>query len=58
MAHVLQCGDVIPGCAAVLEADGEDDLLAKVSEHAKNDHQLDEIDDETLAAVRSKIRTS
>lgn len=57
MPHVLQCGDVIPGCAAVFEADTEDQLLAEVGEHARQDHDIEEIDAETLAVVRSKIRT-
>lgn len=57
MPHVLQCGDVIPGCAAVFEADTEDLLLAEVGEHARRDHDIEEIDDATLDVVRSKIRT-
>lgn len=57
MTHVLQCGDVIPGCAAVFAADTEEKLLAEVGEHAREDHDIEEIDADTLAAVRSKIRT-
>ncbi len=57
MTHVLQCGDVIPGCAAVFQADTEDALLAEVGAHARDDHGIEEIDDDTLAVVRSKIRT-
>lgn len=58
MSQVLQCGDVIPGCAAVFEADTEEGLLAQVGEHAKNDHDIAEIDDATLAVVKSKIRST
>lgn len=58
MTHKLQCGDVIPGCAMVLEADGEEALLGKVADHARDDHGLEEIDDATLAAVRSNIQTT
>lgn len=56
MPHAFECGDVIPGCAASFEADTEEKLLAEVGEHARSDHDIEEIDADTLAVVRSKIR--
>ncbi len=58
MTHSLSCGDVVPGCATVLEGDSEDELLGKVTAHAKDDHGLTEIDDATLAQVKGAIRTT
>lgn len=58
MTHSLSCGDVVPGCATVLEADNEDELLGKVTTHARDDHGLTEIDDATLAQVKGAIRTT
>lgn len=56
MTHTLQCGDVIPGCAAVLEGDSEDELMTKVADHAEADHGITEIDDETLSQVKAAVR--
>lgn len=56
MTHTLRCGDVIPGCQAVLRGDSEQDLLAEVVAHARDDHGLADIDDPTLAQVRGAIR--
>lgn len=56
MAHVIACGDVIPGCSAVFEAPDEATLLADVASHAGEDHGITEISPEVLAAVRAAIR--
>jgi predicted small metal-binding protein len=58
MSVNLSCGDVIPGCAAVFEADSESELLGLISAHAAADHDLTDIDDDTLTAVKSAITTS
>lgn len=58
MSVNLSCGDVIPGCAAVFEADSEDELLGQVASHAADDHGITEIDADTLAKVKSVIRPS
>ena len=41
MAHAFECGDVIPGCAAVFEADTEGKLVAEVGEHARAVHGIE-----------------
>lgn len=56
MAHMLSCGDVIPGCAVVLEGATEDELMASVASHAKHDHGITDIGDDVMAAVRAAIR--
>lgn len=51
------CGDVVPGCDARWTADGEDDILTLVAQHAAADHGLTEIPDELVDAVRANIVT-
>lgn len=58
MAHVLACGDVIPGCSAVLTGADESDLLQQVADHAEAEHGLTEISADVLEAVRAAIRTA
>lgn len=58
MTQTLQCGDVIPGCAAVFHDPTEEGLLGQVAKHAEDDHGISEIDDATLAAVKGAIRTT
>ncbi|MEO6653818.1 MAG: DUF1059 domain-containing protein [Ilumatobacteraceae bacterium] len=58
MSQHLKCGDVVPGCEATFESDTEDGLLQQVAKHAADDHGMTEIDDATLAQVKSKITES
>ena len=55
MAKTLQCSDVVPGCAAEFHDETEDGLLAQVAAHAQADHDMSEIDDDTLAAAKGAI---
>ena len=57
MSHHLSCGDVVPGCQATFESETEDDLVQQVAQHAAADHGMTDIDDATLAQVKSKITT-
>lgn len=49
------CGDVVPGCEASWVCSTEDDILARVAVHAREDHGMTDISPELVAAVRSKI---
>ncbi len=51
----LACGAIVPGCAAVLEAESEETLLAKVGEHAAKAHGLDELSADLREQVRANI---
>lgn len=42
----------------MFEGDTEDELLTQVAAHARDDHQMAEIDDATLGQVKGAIRTS
>lgn len=55
MARTLRCGDVVPGCAAEFHDGTDDGLLAQIAAHAAADHDMSEIDDDTLAAVKGAI---
>ena len=55
MAKKLACGDVVEGCAWSITAKDEEELYQKISEHAKDTHNMSEIPDELLQKVKSKI---
>ena len=40
MAKVLRCGDLMPGCNAVIEGKDEAEVMAKKAEHAKTPHKM------------------
>lgn len=51
----LACGDLAPGCAAVLEAETEEEIPRIAAKHAVEDHGLS-VDEALVAAVKSAIR--
>ncbi len=56
MAKELRCGDLMPGCQAVIEGKDEAEVMAKAAEHAKTAHGLQQIPPEVASKVRSAIR--
>lgn len=56
MAKVVRCRDVGFDCDGVVWAEIEAELLAKVAEHAKNEHNIDEVTPEIVAKVKSAIQ--
>lgn len=56
MVKTLQCGDVFPGCDAEFDASDEPAVLAQAALHAIEQHEVTELDDDTVAAVRAAIR--
>jgi len=56
MAKELKCGDLMPGCKAVVEGKDEDEVVAKAAEHAKSAHGLQQITPELASKVRSAIK--
>jgi len=53
---VVRCREVGFDCDGVVRAETEEELLAKVVEHAKTVHNLKEITDEIVEKVKSVIR--
>jgi len=56
MAKVLRCGDVMPGCNAVIEGKDEAEVMTKGAEHAKTAHQMTSIPPDVAAKVKAAIR--
>jgi predicted small metal-binding protein len=57
MAKVLRCGDLMPGCNAVIEGKDEAEVMAKGVEHAKTAHKITTIPPEMAAKVKAAIKT-
>jgi predicted small metal-binding protein len=53
----LRCGDVVNGCAVVVEGKDEAEVLRHAAEHARKDHGVNEITPELAAKVKAAIRT-
>lgn len=49
------CGDVVPGCEARWVCSDDEELLAMVAAHARDDHGLVEIPAELVEQVKSRI---
>ena len=56
MAKVLRCGDLMPGCKAVIEGKDVDEVMTKGAEHAKTVHDMETIPADVLAQVRAAIK--
>lgn len=51
----FSCGDVVPGCKAVFQAEDESGILAQVGTHALKDHGMTAIPDALVQQVRTHI---
>ncbi len=56
MTKVLKCGDLMPGCKAVIEGKDEAEVMAKGAEHAKTAHKITTIPPEMVAKVKAAIK--
>jgi predicted small metal-binding protein len=54
----FHCGDVVPGCEASWVCSTDEELLARVAEHAAAAHGIQEVSPELVAAVRQHITTA
>jgi predicted small metal-binding protein len=54
----FQCGDVVPGCEASWVCSTEEEILARVAEHAAASHGIQQVSPELVAAVRQRITTA
>lgn len=50
------CGDVVPGCDAVVEGADENEILQKAAAHAASVHEMAEVPAELVTQIRSRIR--
>ena len=51
----LSCGDLMPGCKAVIEGKDVAEVLVKAAEHAKKDHGISAIPPEMVPKVQAAI---
>ncbi len=58
MAFSRRCGDVVAGCPAEVHGDSEEQVLSQAAEHARAEHGMESMDEQTAAAVRDAIRSS
>jgi predicted small metal-binding protein len=56
MPKVLKCGDVMPGCATVLEGIDEAEVMRKATEHAKTVHKMVTIPPDVANKVKAAIK--
>ncbi len=56
MAKVINCRDVGVDCDFEARAETEEELFQILTEHAKNDHGMEEIPPELVEKVRAAIR--
>jgi len=56
MAKMMKCGDLMPGCNAVIEGKDDNEVMAKASEHAKMKHGVKTVLPDMAAKVRAAIK--
>jgi predicted small metal-binding protein len=49
------CGDVVPGCDGVVTGETDDEVLAAAAAHAASAHDMAEVPDEVVSAIRAGI---
>jgi len=56
VAKMLRCRDVGVDCDAVIRAETDEELMKKVSEHAKTVHGMSEISPDLASKVKAAIK--
>ena len=56
MAKILKCGDLMPGCNAVIEGKDVAEVMAKGAEHAKTAHGMATIPPDVATRVQAAIK--
>jgi predicted small metal-binding protein len=56
MAKVLHCGDLMPGCKAVIEGKDVTEVMAKGAEHARKEHGMATIPPDLAKKVQAAIK--
>lgn len=56
MGKHISCGDVVDGCGFEAGAATEEELLAKVVDHARKEHGVKEVTPELAAKVKEAIQ--
>ena len=56
MAKILRCGDLMPGCDAVIEGKDVAEVMSKGAEHPKTAHGMATIPPEVATRVQAAIK--
>jgi predicted small metal-binding protein len=56
MSKELRCGDLMPGCKAVVEGKDVAEVMTKATEHAKASHGMTTVPPDMVAKVKAAIR--
>jgi len=56
MAKVLRCGDLMPGCKAVIEGKDVAEVMAKGAEHASTAHGMTTMPPDLAKKVQAAIK--
>jgi predicted small metal-binding protein len=51
----FRCGELIPGCEAAFQGETEDEVLAQVGAHARDEHGMDEVPPEVIDRIRASM---
>jgi predicted small metal-binding protein len=51
----FRCGVLVPGCSAAFEEESESELMARIADHARDEHGMDEVPPEVVDQIRDAI---
>jgi predicted small metal-binding protein len=51
----FRCGELVPGCAAVIEGESDDEVLARVETHARDAHGMPEVPPDVVDTIHASI---
>ena len=56
MEKSLACGDLVPGCKAVLSGKDEAEVMQRAAAHAKKAHNMETVSPEMAAKAKAAIK--
>jgi predicted small metal-binding protein len=56
VAKVLNCGDLMPGCDAVIIGKDADEVLEKAEKHARKEHNMTIIPPNVVSQIEAAIK--
>jgi predicted small metal-binding protein len=51
----FRCGEIVPGCETVFQAESDKEILEQVAVHARDEHGMDVVPPEVADEVRDRI---
>lgn len=55
MSKEMKCGDIVPGCKAVLSGKDENEVMQQAAQHAKKDHGMMTLPPDVAAKAKAAI---